>query len=234
MSGYLVDANGYRGPLAVLLELVEANNYPVHELPLATITRQYLKAIEAAQPTVGDLADFITLGARLVMLKSRSLLPVATITTDSPNDEVRLLSKQLAGYQLARRQTSSLKLLLTTPGYRRPHRQAPNHADTSNQSELKVSSIAIAYRRLCKRQPRLPSPAHQPLAYRTINHHLTMDLQGGPVTIPFSEHPQNWPDSDMRTLNIMAFASILELSRHGRVIIEQAHRFGPINIRMVS
>ena len=66
----------FEGPLDVLLALIVRQELEITAISLADVTDQYLAHV-AALPTTNPvaLAEFVELGARLVFIKSRALLP---------------------------------------------------------------------------------------------------------------------------------------------------------------
>jgi segregation and condensation protein A len=71
-----VRAGQFEGPLDLLLALVRQHQVELEELPIATVTSQYLEYLEAAGDANIELgADFIYMAATLIQLKSASLLP---------------------------------------------------------------------------------------------------------------------------------------------------------------
>lgn len=72
--------SGFEGPLELLLQLIERNQLDISEVSLLQVTDQYLTSVEDLKKedgadTAEALADFIVIGARLMLLKSRALLP---------------------------------------------------------------------------------------------------------------------------------------------------------------
>jgi segregation and condensation protein A len=66
----------FEGPLDLLLHLIEKQDLDITAVSLLAVTEQYLAHLRAAATVnVGALADFIAIGARLLLLKSRALLP---------------------------------------------------------------------------------------------------------------------------------------------------------------
>ena len=66
----------YEGPLDLLLDLIRKQQIDIRDIPIATITSQYLEYIERAREMDIDLsADFIFMAATLIQIKSRMLLP---------------------------------------------------------------------------------------------------------------------------------------------------------------
>ena len=66
----------YEGPLDLLLDLIRKQQIDIKDIPIATITAQYLEYLEKAREMDVDLgAEFIYMAATLIHIKSRMLLP---------------------------------------------------------------------------------------------------------------------------------------------------------------
>src|SRR5690606_25201181 len=71
-----LDLPVFHGPLELLLHLIERNELDITEVSLLEVTDQYLAALRAQeQIDLGAMAEFIGVAARLLLLKSRALLP---------------------------------------------------------------------------------------------------------------------------------------------------------------
>ena len=74
----------FEGPLDLLLHLIKKNEVSITDIPIATITEQYLATLEVLQSLNLDVAgEFLVMAATLIYIKSRMLLPV----TDGEDDE---------------------------------------------------------------------------------------------------------------------------------------------------
>src|SRR5580658_2318772 len=66
----------YEGPLDLLLDLIRKQQVDIKDIPIATITAQYLAYMEKARELDIDLgAEFVYMAATLIHIKSRMLLP---------------------------------------------------------------------------------------------------------------------------------------------------------------
>ena len=75
-AAYPVHLPIFEGPLDLLLHLIEREELDITEISLVAVTDQYVQAIESLEEIEpGALADFLVIAARLLYLKSRSLLP---------------------------------------------------------------------------------------------------------------------------------------------------------------
>jgi segregation and condensation protein A len=67
----------YDGPLDLLLDLIRKQQIDIRDIPIATITSQYLAFLDQAREMDLDLgAEFVFMAATLIHIKSRMLLPV--------------------------------------------------------------------------------------------------------------------------------------------------------------
>lgn len=66
----------YEGPLDLLLDLIRKQQIDIKDIPIATITAQYLGYMEKARELDIDLsAEFVYMAATLIYIKSKMLLP---------------------------------------------------------------------------------------------------------------------------------------------------------------
>ncbi|MBI4092461.1 MAG: segregation/condensation protein A [Candidatus Kerfeldbacteria bacterium] len=86
----------FEGPLDLLLQLIEQHQLDISTVALADVTDQYLGTLERVERLHPDeLADFLVVAAKLLLIKSRILLP----QLDFPAEEGLSLADQLKLYQ---------------------------------------------------------------------------------------------------------------------------------------
>ena len=93
----------FEGPLDLLLHLIKKNEVSITDIPIATITEQYLATLELMQTLNLDLAgEFLVMAATLVHIKSRMLLPAGVDGEDEEDEGVdprEELVRRLLEYQ---------------------------------------------------------------------------------------------------------------------------------------
>jgi len=92
---YELKTEKFAGPLDKLLELIEEKKMEISEISLAEVTDDFLNYLRSLEKIeVPILADFIVVASRLVLLKSKSLLPGLELSEQEEEDvhdlEVRL------------------------------------------------------------------------------------------------------------------------------------------------
>ncbi len=103
----------FEGPLDLLLYLIRRQNLDVLDIPLAEITRQYMKYIELMHDLQLELAgEYLVMAATLAELKSRMLLPRATAAEDGSEEDPRAeLVRRLQEYERFKRAAENLDTL---------------------------------------------------------------------------------------------------------------------------
>lgn len=95
-------SNVFEGPLELLIELVEKRKLLINDISLAAVTDEYIKQVSDMQEkSLPHTAQFVQLAATLLLIKSKSLLPVLELTKE---EEVMIddLEDRLRQYQIYR------------------------------------------------------------------------------------------------------------------------------------
>jgi segregation and condensation protein A len=94
----------FEGPLDLLLFLIRKAEINVYDIPIATITEQYLEYLNyATRVDLENLTEFHAMAATLLLIKSRMLLPVEVDLEEEYEDPRRDLVDKLIEYQKYRR-----------------------------------------------------------------------------------------------------------------------------------
>ena len=109
---YHIDLPVFSGPLDLLLHLIERREFDITTLSLVEVTEQYLAQVEKLkEDRIEQLIDFIVVGARLVQIKSRALLPQTPVlpADEEEEDPAEALIRQLRQYKQFKEAASWLK-----------------------------------------------------------------------------------------------------------------------------
>jgi segregation and condensation protein A len=119
----------FEGPLDLLLHLIEREELDVTNVALMAVTGQYMQYLHSGeQLNLSAMADFIQIGARLLLLKSRALLPrpspgeAAPAEEEDPTDD---LARQLIEYKLFKEAAGQLRAIETAGLHSYPRVAAP-------------------------------------------------------------------------------------------------------------
>lgn len=86
----------FEGPLDLLLNLIEQRQLDITQIALAEVTEQFLQHIKQLQtidPTT--LADYLSIAAKLLVIKSRAILPTLEVEPEEEEAGIDLESRLL-------------------------------------------------------------------------------------------------------------------------------------------
>ena len=153
-----VQLENFEGPLDLLLHLIKKNEVSVTDIPIATITEQYLATLDLMQTLNLDLAgEFLVMAATLIHIKSRMLLPAGDDETEDEeegSDPREELIRRLLEYQRFKEAASELQQrdVLARDVFARSAGPAETPVPVSFR-ELSVFELLTAMRRVLDRLP---------------------------------------------------------------------------------
>lgn len=102
MNSYEFKSESFTGPLSKLLELIEEKKLEVTAVSLSEVTADFLEYVSALQDERGldpkFLADFIWIASKLILIKSKAILPNLEITEEE-EAEIKDLERRLRIYR---------------------------------------------------------------------------------------------------------------------------------------
>lgn len=108
-EGYQVRLSVFEGPLDLLLFLIRKKKIDIHDIPIATITRDYLGYLDRkTEINLDREAEFLFVAALLIYIKSQMLLPRETDLADG-EDPRRVLVDRLLEYEKVKAACSLLR-----------------------------------------------------------------------------------------------------------------------------
>lgn len=96
MSEYKIKLEHFEGPLDLLLQLIESEELDITKVSLAKVTDQFIEYVNtSAGLDSEEVADFLLVASKLLLIKSKILLPSLNINDEEASD----LEKQLKIYK---------------------------------------------------------------------------------------------------------------------------------------
>jgi segregation and condensation protein A len=223
----------FEGPLDLLLHLIEREDLDITAVSLVQVTDQYMAALHADSAIdMRAMADFVAVGARLLLLKSRALLPRTPdeIAEDYLEAEAIAedLTAQLEEYRAFKNAASYLREL-DEAGHRSYVRIAPPPADwlPTGLEKVTLKKLLGALAKALERLPPAPEPERLQRAMINIAERrqtlLGIIRRGG--SLPFS---RLIADCRTRLEAIVTFMAILDLLKTEDLRAEQSAAFGEI------
>ena len=111
----------YEGPLDKLLNLVEEKKLEITAVNLAEVTADFIKYVETleAEGARGTIADFLIVASKLILIKSKVLLPGLELSEEEESD-VRSLEFRLKLYKELKLAQARIKSGWSVPPPRMP------------------------------------------------------------------------------------------------------------------
>jgi segregation and condensation protein A len=225
-----VAVEGFEGPLELLLELVEERRLDILTVRLGDLADGYLARVRGlATLPAEEVAAFLGIASRLVLLKARSLLPslepVGDLEEGESEEELRL---RLLEYAAVKGRASALGDRLRA-GERAFHREGgtvelpPRGGDTSALASAWAKVLALAAR---PREDELVAPGERySVEQRTAE---IEELVAGHETLSFATLLGERPTLGYA---IVTFIALLDLYRRAVIDVEQDELFGDIIVR---
>jgi len=106
---HTVKLPAFEGPLDLLLHLIKKNEVEITDIPISTITDQYLAMLsEHPELNLDGAGEYLVMAATLVYIKSRMLLPHEGDEEGEEEDPRAELAQQLAEYERFREVAAAL------------------------------------------------------------------------------------------------------------------------------
>lgn len=101
MSSIDVKLTAFEGPLDLLLFLIEKNKVNIYDIPIVTITEQYLEYVNQMEQNDMDvMSEFLVMAATLIRIKAKMLIPSQEKESDEEEDPREELVRRLLEYKM--------------------------------------------------------------------------------------------------------------------------------------
>ena len=143
----------FEGPMDLLLHLITKHKLDIYDIPIVELVDQYTAYVRAMQQEDMDVAsEFLEMAARLVYIKTVSLLPVY----EDAEEQKNLLTQELIEYQECK--LLAQKLACMTTGFDYVVRAVPEDVEPDlTYKRLHEPSAAVVGKKLRKLPPPLDS-----------------------------------------------------------------------------
>ena len=238
-SPYTVRLPGFEGPLDLLLHLIERNQLEITAISIVAVTDQFIAYLRTwDEPPMPRLAEFITMAARLLLIKSRSLLPRQGRSLDDdesdPLDDAEELRRHLLEYKLAKEIAAALRArqLAGLQSFARPGRLVDPEATLVWNPPLLVGldvrALAAVFHRVLAEQ-RLAEPEALPVPAVTVAQKIA-ELEALLAREGRARLEDILRACTSRLEVVVTFLAVLELWHQARVVVRQDGLFGPIEV----
>jgi len=222
----------FEGPLDLLLYLIRRQNFNILDIPLASVTRQYLEYVDQIRRHNLELAsEYLLMAAMLIEIKSRMLLPPKKSPDGAePEDPRAELVRRLVEYEQIKLGAARIDQL---PVVGRDFLRAQIHIEQSLEPrwpDVAADELRMAWLDILQRA-RLTQHHTISREQLSVREHMSLvlrKLQGQ----RFVEFHELFDSARGVPMLIVTFIATLELSRERLLELTQAEAFAPIYVRL--
>ncbi|MBU1132297.1 segregation/condensation protein A [Patescibacteria group bacterium] len=228
---YSIKTQKFNGPLDLLLQLIEEKKMEITDIALSEVTEQYLEYLEKlTDKDAEELSDFLVVAARLLLRKSRAILPM-------PEEEEELddLEKQLKLYREFVEASKKVSALILQENFsfsrsKPPEKQIVEFSPPEKVSCDEMKKVFLSV--LKKLDPLVKLPRQ--MIEKTVSLRQKIleirDFLGQKKKFGFKELMKN---AKNKTEVIMNFLAILELLKQQQLSVRQRNIFEDIMIEKI-
>ncbi len=224
----VVELERFQGPMDLLLHLIRQQDIDVFEIPISTITDQFLAAIEGIEAKDLDSAgEFLEMAATLIRIKAQMLLPRPGFEEDE--DPRAELVRRLLEYEQIREIAS--RLSRSEAEWARRFGKgfvAPRNLGFIEDTTLETTWDEVFEAAMGVELPHPMTRAHRvTTGYVAMEEkiQLILDTLQDRAKVEFRELISPWKE---RMHGVMTFLAGLELSRQRAVTLRQASLFSEL------
>jgi len=238
----------FEGPMDLLMHLIEKNKIDIYDIPIVTITDQYLEYVRQMEHSdMNVTSEFLVMAATLLDIKSRMLLPREEDEEGEEEDPRDELVRRLLEYKMYKFMSEELREKSRHAGlsYFREQdlpEEVRSYVPPLNYEELigdrTAQSLRNVFADVMKRRKSRVDPIRS--GFGKINREV---ISVADKTLYIRAYLQSHPHADFREMLelqdskeeiIVTFLVILELMKHQKIRITQEEAFGKILIDLVD
>jgi segregation and condensation protein A len=223
----------FEGPLDMLLYLIRRQNLDILNIPIAEITKQYMRYVELMQVLQLELAgEYLLMAATLAEIKSRMLLP--RVPSDAAAEEAdprAELVRRLQEYERFKRAAENIDRLP-----RLDRDTWPAGADLVDRkvvrlpAQVTLQEMLLAFQDVLSRSDMF---AHHHVQREPLSVRQRMtEVLSALTSSAFMDFSRLFNAEEGRRGVTVTFVAVLELLREGLIEIAQAEPYAPLHVRL--
>ncbi len=234
----------FEGPMDLLMHLIDKNQIDIYDIPIVTITEQYLEYIDAMQKEDMDVtSEFLVMAATLINIKCKMLLPKEVNEEGEEEDPRAELVEKLLEYKMYKYMAYQLRdrqmdADLSWFRQKKLPKEVKEYEPPVNLSDLigdtTLSKLNNIFQELLRRQEDKVDPIRSKFG-NIEKEEVDMDAKTLFIRAYLREHKrfsfrQLLEKQGSKTEIIVTFLVMLEEIKLGEIEIEQDATFGDIII----
>lgn len=228
MSIYKIHIQDFEGPLDLLIHLIEKDKIDIYDIPIVSITGQYIAYInEMKEYSIEVASEFLLMAASLLQIKSKMLLPKQLVSEEEDETDPRqMLVEMLVEYRRVKNLAARLRenLALASLCITRAPMHMPNFRRKIKPMTLNDLLVALAGL-IAEEDITTQIIARQEFHVQDKMSDIISLLHLNSKAITFNKALDKVGN---RSEKIATFLAVLELLRLKKISIRQKEAFAPI------
>jgi segregation and condensation protein A len=227
----------YEGPLDLLLDMIRKQKIDIYDIPIASITEQYLEYLRFIQELNIDVAgDFVFMAAQLIYIKSRMLLPPDPDAPDVEDTDPRAeLVRRLLEYERFKNAAQMLyqREMVEKVSWNNPGEVPFEESELEPELTVGLYDLLLAFRDVVKRAESRPmmEVSRDEFSIEQMMGYLFDRIVSANKDVTLTDV---MPAINSRRGLITAFLALLELTRLKAIFLRQERALGEITLRANS
>ncbi len=224
----------FEGPLDLLLYLIKRQNLDILNIPIAEITRQYMKYVDIMKELQLELAgEYLVMAAMLAEIKSRMLLPRPVEDDADEADPRAELIRRLQEYERYKQAAEDIDELPRNGRDTFPIAiVAPDKRSERPQPNVDLRDLLLAMTDVVQRAEMF---AHHQIQREPLSIRERMSQILGKIgPDSFVEFTSLFTVEEGRRGVVVSLMAVLELIKQSIIELIQAEPFGPIHVKAVG
>lgn len=229
-TAFNISSTNYTGPLDLLIDLIEKRKFLVNDISITSVTDDYMAYVAQFEHSpLRDMAEFIVLASTLLLLKSKSLLPILELT-ESEEEHIDDLEKRLKLYQIYRNAGARIGELF---GKKRlygrkfvPHKEQLFITDAYTNTTSLHHALTDVLAHLPKKVDTPKVRVRSVVSLETMMERLKERIERQ-MNFTFKEFTGSNVE---RSVIVVGFLAILEMVKQGGLLVKQSERFTDIEL----
>ncbi|KRW91932.1 chromosome segregation protein ScpA [Alicyclobacillus tengchongensis] len=236
---YEVRLAQFEGPLDLLLHLIRKHEVDIYDIPIASITDQYMEYLHEMETWSLEIAsEFLVMAATLLSIKSRMLLPRTRTNDEEEVEDPRApLVEQLLEYERCKWAAAQLSTMAANRAEVYSRQPMDLHPFRTREvpplSGVTLWDLVDAFRKLYLRLPpseRVAEIRGHVERVENVMEEIVERMRRYRMT----EFAVLFQGARTRPALVTAFLAVLELIKGGRLACRQTEPFGPLELIWVG
>lgn len=230
MNTFAIKTDQFEGPLELLLDLIEKRKLLINDISLAAVTDEYMQFVSSMQEhPVRETAQFVLVASTLLLIKSKSLLPILDLTNEE-EESIEDLEHRLQLYQIYRKAGKTLSESFGTRVlYEKQYirEESPIFlTDAYTKTDVLLSAMGDVLKNLPKKVTKQAVKVRQVISLEDMIDRLYKRVTNQ-LRLTFNEF--NGGEHEKGNV-IVGFLAVLELVKQGMIMVEQEKHYADITI----